>query len=161
MVVFEVCDNGTKSSCHSFMALLKKVIRKVVWEKVKVDDNEIWRIWFWMIISGAHTVELKHFCCHRLHAVPFKDFEGHKSNFFHKVTIVPWITAIKCIFMNTISFLFLQVHLRSHFIMNGVCVRWKGWLDLDRLDGVGCLEYDEETAQVNWPSNSLAFQNFH
>lgn len=32
--------------------------------------------------------------------------------------------------------------------MNGVCVRWRGWVDLERLDGVGCLEYDEETAQV-------------
>jgi hypothetical protein len=42
----------------------------------------------------------------------------------------------------------LQVHLRSHFIMNGVCVRWRGWIDLERLDGVGCLEYDEEKAQV-------------
>lgn len=30
--------------------------------------------------------------------------------------------------------------------MNGVCVRWRGWLDLDRLDGVGCLEYNEEHA---------------
>ncbi|CAG7728776.1 unnamed protein product [Allacma fusca] len=41
-----------------------------------------------------------------------------------------------------------KVHLRSHFIMNGVCVRWRGWLDLERLDGVGCLEYDEEAAQI-------------
>ncbi|XP_070157729.1 protein big brother [Polyergus mexicanus] len=39
-----------------------------------------------------------------------------------------------------------KVHLRSHLIMNGVCVRWRGWIDLDRLDGVGCLEYDEERA---------------
>nr|XP_050846390.1 protein big brother-like [Vespula vulgaris] len=39
-----------------------------------------------------------------------------------------------------------KVHLRSHLIMNGVCVRWRGWIDLDRLDGVGCLEYDEELA---------------
>jgi G3E family GTPase len=30
--------------------------------------------------------------------------------------------------------------------MNGVCVRWRGWIDMDRLDGVGCLEYDEERA---------------
>lgn len=30
--------------------------------------------------------------------------------------------------------------------MNGVCVRWRGWLDLERLDGVGCLEYCEERA---------------
>jgi hypothetical protein len=43
---------------------------------------------------------------------------------------------------------YLQVHLRSHFIMNGVCVRWRGWIDLERLDGVGCLEYDEDKAQV-------------
>lgn len=27
--------------------------------------------------------------------------------------------------------------------MNGVCVRFRGWLDLERLDGIGCLEYDE------------------
>lgn len=36
-----------------------------------------------------------------------------------------------------------QVHIKSHFIMNGVCVRFKGWIDLERLDGVGSLEYDE------------------
>ena len=32
--------------------------------------------------------------------------------------------------------------------MNGVCVVFKGWFDLQRLDGIGCLEYDEATAQV-------------
>ncbi|KAI5744178.1 hypothetical protein M8J77_026417 [Diaphorina citri] len=41
-----------------------------------------------------------------------------------------------------------KVHLKSSFIMNGVCVRWRGWLDLERLDGVGCLEYDEEKAMI-------------
>ncbi|XP_055945489.1 protein big brother-like isoform X4 [Argiope bruennichi] len=40
-----------------------------------------------------------------------------------------------------------KVHIKSCFIMNGVCVRWRGWLDIERLDGVGCLEYDEERAQ--------------
>lgn len=30
--------------------------------------------------------------------------------------------------------------------MNGVCVRFRGWLDLERLDGVGCLEFDERRA---------------
>lgn len=30
--------------------------------------------------------------------------------------------------------------------MNGVCVRWRGWIDLERLDGVGCLEFAEERA---------------
>lgn len=41
-----------------------------------------------------------------------------------------------------------KVHLRSHFIMNGVCICWRGWIDLERLDGVGCLEFDEEQAAV-------------
>ena len=43
---------------------------------------------------------------------------------------------------------FFQVHIRSPFILNGVCVRWKGYLDLERLDGVGCIEFDEETATL-------------
>jgi hypothetical protein len=41
-----------------------------------------------------------------------------------------------------------KVHLKSHFILNGVCVTWKGWLDLRRLDGVGRFEYDAERAQI-------------
>uniref|UniRef100_T1JHP7 Core-binding factor subunit beta n=1 Tax=Strigamia maritima TaxID=126957 RepID=T1JHP7_STRMM len=41
-----------------------------------------------------------------------------------------------------------KVHIKSPFIMNGVCVRWRGWFDLERLDGIGCLEYDEERAQM-------------
>ena len=28
--------------------------------------------------------------------------------------------------------------------MNGVCTRWRGWIDLEKLEGIGCLEYDEE-----------------
>ncbi|KAG8188060.1 hypothetical protein JTE90_009932 [Oedothorax gibbosus] len=41
-----------------------------------------------------------------------------------------------------------KVNLKSSFIMNGVCVRWKGTIDLQRLDGVGCLEFDEDLAKV-------------
>lgn len=37
-------------------------------------------------------------------------------------------------------------------ILNGVCVIWRGWIDLQRLDGMGYLEYDEERAQV-WHSH--------
>lgn len=39
-----------------------------------------------------------------------------------------------------------KVHIKSYFIMNGVCVAFRGWLDLERLDGVGCLEFDERRA---------------
>lgn len=41
-----------------------------------------------------------------------------------------------------------KIHLKAPLILNGVCVRWKGWMDLERLDGVGCLEYDEENAVI-------------
>lgn len=41
-----------------------------------------------------------------------------------------------------------QAHIVSRFIMNGVCVRWRGWIDLERLDGAGCLELDEERAAI-------------
>ena len=44
---------------------------------------------------------------------------------------------------------FFQVHIRSRFILNGVCAKWRGWVDLDRLDGVGCVEFDEEAARVS------------
>lgn len=39
-----------------------------------------------------------------------------------------------------------KVHIKSYFIMNGVCVRFRGWLDLERLDGSGCVEFDERRA---------------
>ena len=45
-----------------------------------------------------------------------------------------------------ITFIVFKVHLRAPFILNGVCVRWRGWIDMDRLDGVGCLEFDEDSA---------------
>nr|CAB3228044.1 CBFB core-binding factor, b subunit [Phallusia mammillata] len=41
-----------------------------------------------------------------------------------------------------------KVHLKAPFILNGVCVCWKGWVSLHRLDGMGCIEYDDERAQV-------------
>jgi Core binding factor beta subunit len=46
------------------------------------------------------------------------------------------------------SVILLQVHLKSQFIMNGVCVVWRGWLDLFRLDGTARLEYDHDRAAV-------------
>ncbi|KAK1163615.1 core-binding factor subunit beta-like isoform X1 [Acipenser oxyrinchus oxyrinchus] len=40
-----------------------------------------------------------------------------------------------------------KVHLKAPMILNGVCVFWKGSIDLQRLDGMGVLEFDEERAQ--------------
>lgn len=43
--------------------------------------------------------------------------------------------------------------------MNGVCVVWKGWIDLQRLDGAGYLEFDEDKAKVSHIStNKFSFQ---
>ena len=50
--------------------------------------------------------------------------------------------------MKIIARHYFQIHLKAPLILNGVCVRWKGWMDLERLDGVGCLEYDEENAVI-------------
>ena len=33
-------------------------------------------------------------------------------------------------------------------ILDGVCIRWRGWIDLERLDGIGCLEYDEDRGRI-------------
>jgi len=41
-----------------------------------------------------------------------------------------------------------KVHIKSTMIMNGVCIRFRGWLDVERLDGVGCMEYDEERGAI-------------
>ena len=42
----------------------------------------------------------------------------------------------------------LKVHLVSPFIMNGVCVKWEGWIDLETLSGKAKLLFDEEQAKV-------------
>ena len=44
----------------------------------------------------------------------------------------------------TNNFPLFQVHICSSFILNGVCCRWRGWLDLEKLEGVGSLELDLE-----------------
>lgn len=33
-------------------------------------------------------------------------------------------------------------------IIDGVCIRWRGYIDLERLDGIGCLEYDEDRGRL-------------
>lgn len=40
------------------------------------------------------------------------------------------------------------MHIKSGFILNGVCVLWRGWIDLQRLEGFGCLEFDEYRAYL-------------
>ncbi|KAL0622149.1 Protein GVQW1 [Plecturocebus cupreus] len=48
------------------------------------------------------------------------------------------------------------VYLKAPMILNGVCVIWKGWIDLQRLDGMGCLEFDEERAQMGFHHDGQA-----
>ncbi|KAL1256776.1 hypothetical protein QQF64_012321 [Cirrhinus molitorella] len=51
-----------------------------------------------------------------------------------------------------------KVYLKAPMILNGVCVIWRGWIDLQRLDGMGCLEYDEERAQQEDALAQAAFE---
>jgi len=41
-----------------------------------------------------------------------------------------------------------KVHLRSNFLMNGVCVTFIGWIDTQRLDGAAYLDLDAERGKV-------------
>ena len=48
-------------------------------------------------------------------------------------------------------------------ILNGVCVYWHGWVDLLRLEGMGCLEFDELMAHQEdvLLKQQLQFYNRH
>ncbi|KTF96623.1 hypothetical protein cypCar_00003516, partial [Cyprinus carpio] len=50
------------------------------------------------------------------------------------------------------------VYLKAPMILNGVCVIWRGSIDLQRLDGMGCLEYDDERAQQEDALAQAAFE---
>ena len=41
-----------------------------------------------------------------------------------------------------------QVFFVSSLIFNGVCVKFHGWLDVERLRGFGLLVFDETSAHV-------------
>jgi len=41
-----------------------------------------------------------------------------------------------------------KVHIVAPFILNGVCVRWYGWIDLQKLEGFGKIEFDQEAAKL-------------
>ena len=45
------------------------------------------------------------------------------------------------------SFVF-QVYLDSPVIFNGVSIRWKGYINLEKLDGVGGFRFDDDSARV-------------
>uniref|UniRef100_A0A672FT59 Core-binding factor subunit beta n=1 Tax=Salarias fasciatus TaxID=181472 RepID=A0A672FT59_SALFA len=51
-----------------------------------------------------------------------------------------------------------KVYLKAPMILNGVCVIWRGWIDLQRLDGMGYLEYDDERAQHEDALAQAAFE---
>ncbi len=42
----------------------------------------------------------------------------------------------------------MQVYIDSPIIVNGICLRWKGYINLEKLDGVGGMKFDEDSARV-------------
>jgi hypothetical protein len=49
------------------------------------------------------------------------------------------------IFFNSL----FQVYIDSPLILNGVCLRWKGYINLEKLDGIGAIRFDEDAARVS------------
>ena len=43
----------------------------------------------------------------------------------------------------------MQVYIDSPIILNGVCLRWKGYINLEKLDGVGGMKFDEDSSRVS------------
>ena len=41
-----------------------------------------------------------------------------------------------------------KVHIKAPFILNGVCVLWQGWIHLQTLEGIGCIQFDAEAAKI-------------
>ena len=41
-----------------------------------------------------------------------------------------------------------QVHIKAPFILNGVCVLWQGWINLQTLEGMGSIQFDAEAAKI-------------
>lgn len=54
-----------------------------------------------------------------------------------------------------------KVHIKSHFIFNGVCVKFSGRLDLESLDGTGRIEYDEQGAMHEISKLYEQYEQFH
>ena len=51
------------------------------------------------------------------------------------------------IFVPKLIILF-QVHIKAPFILNGVCVLWQGWINLQTLEGMGSIQFDAEAAKI-------------
>merc|ERR1719410_569550 len=41
-----------------------------------------------------------------------------------------------------------RVYIDSPVILNVVCLRWKGYINLEKLDGVGGMKFDEDSARI-------------
>lgn len=41
-----------------------------------------------------------------------------------------------------------RVYIDSPIILNGVCLRWKGYINLEKLDGVGGMKFDEDSSRI-------------
>lgn len=67
------------------------------------------------------------------------DSEPNKASGLDSISLLPALTLDPS----------QQVHLCTQFILNGVCVKWVGWIDLDSLAGKARLVFDEDQAKVS------------
>ena len=69
---------------------------------------------------------------------------GHAAINFRQYDFNPSIINAECDFDRSPG----QVHIQTQFVLNGVCVRWIGYIDIETLEGQAKLEFDEEQAEV-------------
>eukprot|EP00096_Caligus_rogercresseyi_P001387 TRINITY_DN1218_c0_g1_i8.p1 TRINITY_DN1218_c0_g1~~TRINITY_DN1218_c0_g1_i8.p1 ORF type:complete len:219 (+),score=65.73 TRINITY_DN1218_c0_g1_i8:57-713(+) len=53
-----------------------------------------------------------------------------------------------------------KVHFDVPLIVNGVNVRWKGFLNMEKLDGVGSLRFDEDSARIEEMANRERIESY-
>ncbi|XP_046842807.1 protein big brother-like isoform X1 [Xenia sp. Carnegie-2017] len=75
---------------------------------------------------------------------------GFTENGINLTLSFPKVSDSSCSQSNFVDFLREpgKVFLMSPFIFNGVCVKFYGWLEVDKLRGFGRLLFDEASAQI-------------
>ena len=62
--------------------------------------------------------------------------------------IYPFLAQKIEVFVHRLIIILFQVHIKAPFILNGVCVLWQGWINLQTLEGMGSIQFDAEAAKI-------------
>jgi len=151
-------NNTVEQEVPKYARLLFKLPRVVLQQKEKFEEEDIFK-------KHARDGEVR-YTLYRDRPVHERQAkfqagcrDGHTEISFSSsglVIILNWVQTVEAssphAATNTNSYCDFtkergKVHICTSFILNGVCVRWRGWLCLDKLEGVGSLDLDLELVQ--------------